>query len=80
MTKSKGMLQKSSLISGYISLLLAIITGVILFLRDTAEGVTDPIYASLLATTFFFVCVGVVLIVMGKADIPDFTFEKPKKP
>lgn len=73
------MLQKTSLISGYISLLLAFITGIVLFLRDEVEGITDPVYASLLATTFFFICVGIVLIIMGRADIPNFKFEKSEE-
>ncbi len=76
MVKTKGKLQKTSLVSGYISLLLAVVTAVLSFLRDKTEGITDPVYASLLATTFFLVCVGFVLIVMGKADIPNLKFEK----
>jgi len=79
MTNKKGTLQKLSFISGSISLLLAFIIGVALFFRDQAEGVTDPVYASLLATVFFFICVGFVLIVMGRADIPNFKFEKPEE-
>jgi vacuolar-type H+-ATPase subunit I/STV1 len=72
MNKTKGMLQKVSLISGYISFLLTFVTGILLYLRDGAVNSSDAISASLAATTFFFFCVGIVLIIMGKADLPSF--------
>jgi ABC-type uncharacterized transport system permease subunit len=75
MTKTKGLLQKVSLISSYISFLLAFVTGIALYLRDGAVNSNDAISASLAATTFFFFCVGIVLIIMGKADIPSFKFD-----
>jgi len=75
MTKRKGILQKVSLISGYISFLLTFIAGITLYLREGTGLNNDPISASLAATTFFFFCVGIVLIIMGKADIPSFKFD-----
>jgi hypothetical protein len=78
MTKSKGILQKVSLVSGYISFVLAVVAGITLYLRDGVGGHTDPISGSLAATTFFFFCVGIVLIIMGKADLPSFKFDKPE--
>jgi len=78
MTKTKGMLQKVSLVSGYISFVLAVVTGITLYLRDSAVNSSDAISASLAATTFFFFCVGIVLIIMGKADLPSFKFDKPE--
>lgn len=72
------MLQKVSLVSGYISFLLAVISGITWYLRDGTGGNNDPVSASLAAMAFFFFCVGIVLIVMGKADIPSFKFNKPE--
>jgi vacuolar-type H+-ATPase subunit I/STV1 len=77
MTKPKGILQKVSLVSGYISFLLALVSGVALYLREGPVNNSDAISASLAATTFFFFCVGIVLIIMGKADIPSFKIDKP---
>jgi len=78
MTKTKGLLQKVSLVSGYISFVLAVVTIITLYLRDGAVNGNDAISASLAASTFFFFCVGIVLIIMGKADIPSFKFDKPE--
>ena len=75
MTKIKGVLQKVSLVSAAVSFVLAIITGVFLYLRLESVGSDNPISASLMASTFFFICVGVVLTVMGKADIPSFKID-----
>lgn len=77
MNKKKGILQKVSLVSGYISFLLSLISGIALYLRDGAVNNNDAISASLAATTFFFFCVGIVLIIMGKADIPSFKIDAP---
>jgi len=79
MTKRKGMLQKISLVSAVISFVLAIITGVFLYLRLESVGSDNPISASLMASTFFFICVGVVLSVMWKTDIPSFKIESPEE-
>ncbi|MEW8627660.1 MAG: hemerythrin family protein [Candidatus Thiodiazotropha sp.] len=72
MTKRKGLLQKISLISAGVSFLLAVASGVMLYLRIESVGSDNPISASLMASAFFFVCVGVVLTVIGKANLPSF--------
>ncbi|MCG7989984.1 MAG: hemerythrin family protein [Candidatus Thiodiazotropha lotti] len=72
MTKRKGVLQKISLISAGVSFLLAIASSVMLYFQIESVGKDDPISASFMASTFFFVCVGVVLAVIGKADLPSF--------
>jgi len=38
----------------------------------------NPISASFLASAFFFVFTGVVLLVIAKADIPSFKIETKK--
>ncbi len=72
MTKRKGVLQKLSLVSAVVSFALALATGVMLYLRLENTGIDNPISSSLISSTFFFVCVGVVLAVMGTADISSF--------
>ena len=78
MTKTKGPLQKLSLISGALSFVLALITMIMLYLRVDNTGTHNPVSASLMATTFFFVCVGVLLTIMGNADLPSFKFDEMK--
>ncbi len=79
MTKKKGVLQKVSLVSAAVSFVLALVTGVFLYLRLESVGSDNPISASLMASTFFFICVGVVLTVMGKADIPSFKIDNSEE-
>ncbi len=75
MTKRKGVLQKISLVSAVVSFVLALASGVMLYLRLESLGIESPISASLMASTFFFICVGGVLAFIGKADIPSFKFD-----
>ena len=75
MTKRKSILQKFSLVSAVVSFVLALTSGVMLYLRLESMGMDNPISASFLASTFFFICVGVVLTIIGVADIPSFKFD-----
>lgn len=75
MAKTKGVLQKLSLISAVVSFVLAFIAGIMLYLRLESVGSDNPISASLMASTFFFMCVGIVLTFIGKADIPSFKMD-----
>ena len=79
MTKRKGALQKLSLVSGVLSFALAFISGVLLYLRAESVDSGNVISASLIASTFFFVCIGAVFITMGKADIPSFKFDNSEE-
>ena len=79
MTKRKGVLQKVSLISAVVSFVLAFISGVLLYFRPESVGNPDPVSASLLASIFFFISVGVVLTVIGTANIPSFKFDNAKE-
>ena len=76
MMNRKGSLQKISFYSGMISFILAFILSIVTYVRSESMASNGPIYASLMATIFFFVCIGIVLTIMGKADIPSFKFEK----
>ncbi len=75
MGKKKGVLQKLSLVSGVVSFILAVVAGVLLYFRIESVGSDNPISASLMASTFFFICVGIILTIIGKADIPSFKFD-----
>lgn len=75
MTKRKGVLQRISLVSAVVSFILALTSGVMLYIRLDSVGIDNPISASFMASTFFFICVGVVLTVIGKADIPSFKID-----
>lgn len=78
MAKRKGVLQKISLVSAVVSFVLALISGVMLYFRLETGASDDPVSASLMASTFFFVCVGVVLTIIGRADLPSFQFDNPE--
>jgi tetrahydromethanopterin S-methyltransferase subunit D len=75
MAERKGVLQKLSIVSSIVSFVLAFIAGVMLYLQLESVGSDHPISASLMASTFFFVAVGVVLLIIGNADLPSFKFD-----
>ena len=79
MTKRKSVLQKASLVSAVVSFVLAIASGVMLHLQLQSVGSDSPIAASFMATTFFFISIGVVLTVIGKADIPSFKIDNSEE-
>ena len=79
MPKRKGLLQKLSIIMSVVSFVLALIAGIMLYLRLASVGSDNPISASLMASTFFFISVGTVLAIMGNADIPSFKFDDSEK-
>ena len=76
MRGEKHILQKLALASAVLSFLLAAVSGVFLYLRPGQLGDYNPVNASLMAATFFFLCVGAVLLVMGLARLPSFRFDK----
>ena len=79
MTNRKKVLQKVSLVSAVVSFVLALTSGTMLYLRLESVGSDNPISASLMASTFFFICVGVVLTVIGKADVPSFKIDNSEE-
>ena len=75
MPKRKGFLQKFSLVMSMVSFVLAITSAVILYFKVESLGSQHPISASLMASTFFFICVGAILAIMGNADLPSFKID-----
>jgi drug/metabolite transporter (DMT)-like permease len=72
MNNSKGILQKVSSVTGVVCFFLAAVCAVILYFKVGEIGMRDPISASFLASSFFFVFIGFILTVMGSANIPSF--------
>ena len=72
-------LQKFSLFMGWLSFILAVVCAVFFFIKKEDLGIRDPITTSFMASMFFFICVGGLAFVMGKADIPDFKVRRDEK-
>ncbi|MEE9309718.1 MAG: hypothetical protein V3U64_01735 [Cocleimonas sp.] len=68
----KSKLQKSALYFAVGSIIAAIASVIYLALNIDTLGWENPISASLLASTFFFLSVAVVLTVIGTTNIPSF--------
>lgn len=75
MKKAKGFLQKASIVSGAISFLLSAVCGVFLYFKVEEVGYENSVSASLLASVFFFIFVGILLTIIGKSDLPSFKFD-----
>ncbi len=76
MKKNKSIFQKSALYFAAGSVVAAIASVIYLYLNIGTLGWQNPISASLLASTFFFLFVALILIVIGTADIPSFKVRK----
>ena len=66
------MLQKISGAVGKICFLLSVLCAVALYLKVKELGMQHPVSASFLASSFFFLFVGFVLMVIAKTDLPSF--------
>ncbi len=72
MKKTKSIFQKLSFVVGITSFLLAIVCAIGLYLKVETHSINDPIAVAFLASTFFFICVGGVLMFITNANIPNF--------
>ncbi len=79
MKNTKSKLQKMAIFIAIASFISSIACVVYLFLNIDELGWENPISASLLASTFFFVFVGIILVVIGTANIPSFKFDDSSK-
>ena len=68
----KSALQKSAIYFAVASFIASVASVVYLYLKIDSLGWESPISASLLASSFFFVFVGVVLMIIGTSNIPSF--------
>ncbi len=72
-TKQKGAAQKISFILAIISYLLAVgCVGATVYCSNVLGG-DHPVSASFGAAVVFFSCVGIVLHVIGRADLPNLS-------
>lgn len=76
MKNNKSILQKSALYFAAASFIAAVASAVYLMLKLDMLGWESPISASLLASSFFFAFVGIVLSIIGMANIPSFKVER----
>jgi len=72
----KSKLQLSALYFAVGSVMAAIASVIYLMLKIDTLGWQNPISASLLASTFFFLFVALILVVIGTANIPSFKVGK----
>ena len=72
MKKNKSILQKSTLYFSIASFLASVGSIIYLMLEIDTLGWQNPITASLLASSFFFAPVGLLLGVIYTTDIPSF--------
>lgn len=75
MNHAKGFLQKFAVWAGVASFIVAAVCGVLLYARVQATGFDNPISASLLASVFFFIFVGILLSIIGRSNLPSFRFD-----
>ncbi len=71
--KKKGIFQKTSMVMGVLSELVALGCLVMTYLKSQTLGMEDVITASFMASTFFFFMCGIVMIIVGRADLPDLS-------
>ena len=71
--KKKGILQMASLVAGIICQVIALMCLVMTYVKSQELGMEDVITASYLASSFFFCTCGIVMIIIGKADLPDLS-------
>jgi len=75
MKKTKSLFQKISFISGVMSFMCAIACIIGGYLKIQSHGINDPVGVAFLAATFFFICVGAVLLFIANANIPSFDMQ-----
>ena len=72
MIKKKSNFQKSALYFSIFSVIASILSVIYLYIKLDILGWESPVSASLLASSFFFAFVAVVLFIIGTSDIPSF--------
>jgi len=78
MKQPKGFLQTVSRWSGVASFVMAVICGVLLYFKVQEIGMGNPVSASLLASVFFFIFMGILLSIIGRSNLPSFRFDDPE--
>ena len=71
--------QKISLITAYLCYIGTVCAMVYAWYWSGSNSTESPVFASLLAIVIFLLSCGVVLHVIGKADLPDLSIKSLKK-
>lgn len=74
MAHKPNLLQKITLIIGKLCFVLSVLSGIFLYIKVDELGMGHPVSASLLASIFFFLFVGILLSIAGGANIPNLRF------
>ncbi len=72
-------LQKVALVVGKLSFVTALVSAIFLYFKVNELGADHPVSASFLASVFFFTFVGILLSIVGRADIPDLKIRPSRK-
>ena len=78
MKSKKGILQKSVYFSGIVSFITAVACLILLYLWKDNLGWNNVYSASLVASSFFFASVGVVLVTIGTCNLPSLKVKNTK--
>lgn len=70
MAKKKNLFQKMAYFSAIVSFILVGASAIMLYIKTQSLGSEHVVSASFMATTFFFMCIGVVFWVIATTDIP----------
>ena len=76
MKQNKGAWQKAVYYLGITSFIASAACLIYIYLKIDDLGWQNPISASLLATSFFFASVGLVLVTIGKCNLPSLKVGK----
>jgi len=74
MENQRNLLQKITLIIGKLCFVMSVVSGIFLYIKVDEIGMGHPISASLLASIFFFLFVGILLSIVGSANVPNLRF------
>ncbi len=77
--KKKGILQKTALVMGVVSEVISVFCLIMLIYKSRELGMEDVVSASFLASTFFFFTCGIVLLIIGRANLRDLHFDSAPK-
>ena len=73
--RRKNKFQRMMLYFAAFSVISAIVSVIFLVTKIDTIGWESPVSASLLASTFFFLFIAIVFVVIGTANIPSFKFK-----
>ena len=75
MNPNPNLFNKITLFSGKLSFALALLSAIFLYLRVDEQGFQNPIAASLLGSLLFCIFMGVLLILIGRCNLPNFKLD-----